>query len=143
MLVIFLRIKYRMEFEPHRQLRRNVIKNALKASVVGPLTSKYEVCAVRSLCVNDVLKEKTWITRRLLESLLEENPYVVCFFSCITALSGRNHGKKNRQSNKDSSNSEDETIAEQIFCQEYLSGLYLTNQNLDCLHLRSIFPRIL
>ena len=23
-----------MEFEPHRQLRRNVIKNALKASVV-------------------------------------------------------------------------------------------------------------
>ena len=116
MLVIFLRIKYRMEFEPHRQLRRNVIKNALKASVVGPLTSKYEVCAVRSLCVNGVLKEKTWITRRLLESLLEENPYVVCFFSCITALSGRNHGKKNRQSNKDSSNSEDETIAEQIFC---------------------------
>ena len=76
-----------MEFEPHRQLRRNVIKNALKASVVGPLTSKYEVCAVRSLCVNGILKEKTWITRRLLESLLEENPYVVCFFSCITALS--------------------------------------------------------
>ena len=105
-----------MEFEPHRQLRRNVIKNALKASVVGPLTSKYEVCAVRSLCVNGILKEKTWITRRLLESLLEENPYVLCFFSCITALSGRNHGKKNRQSNKDSRNSEDETIAEQIFC---------------------------
>ena len=44
------------------------------------------------------------------------NPYVVCFFSCISALSEGNHGKKNRQSNKDSINSEDKTAAEQVFC---------------------------
>ena len=61
-------------------------------------------------------KKKLWITRRLLESLLEENPYVVCFFSCITALSEGKPGKKNRRSNRDSSNSEDETVAERIFC---------------------------
>ena len=41
---------------------------------------------------------------------------MVCFFSCITALSEEKHGKKNRLSNKDSSNSEDENVAEQIIC---------------------------
>ena len=105
-----------MEFKPQRQLRSNVIKNALKAYVVGPLTSKYQVCAFRSLCVDGVSEEKIWITRRLLESLLEENPYVACFFSSVTALSEGNYGKKNRRSNKDSSNGEDETVAEQAFC---------------------------
>ena len=105
-----------MEFKLQRQWRSNVIQNALKAYVVGPLTSKYKVCAVRTLYVDGVSKEKLWITRRVLESLLEENPYVVCFFSCITALSEGNHGKKDRRSNKDSSYSEDDTVAEQIFC---------------------------
>ena len=65
--------------------------------------------------VDGVPKEKIWITRRLLESLLEENPYVVCFFSCITAVSEGKHGKNNRRSNKDSNNIEDETVAEGIF----------------------------
>ena len=105
-----------MEFKSQRQLRSNVIKNALKAYVVGPLTLKYQVCAVRSLCVDGVSKEKIWITRRLLESFLEENPYVVCFSSCIIALSEGKHGRNNRRSNNDSSNSEDETVAEEIFC---------------------------
>ena len=113
-MVIFLRIKYRIEFKPQRQLSSNVIKNALKAYVVGTLTSKYQVCTVRSLRVDGVSKEKIWITRRLLGSFLEENPYVVCFFSCITIPSEGNHGKMNRRSNKDSSNNEDGTV-EQIF----------------------------
>ena len=105
-----------MEFKPQHQLRSNVIKNALKAYVVGPFTLKYQVCAVRSLFVDGVSKEKIWITRRLLERFLEENLYVVYFFSCITALSEGKHGKNNQRSNKDSSNSEDETVAVQIFC---------------------------
>ena len=105
-----------MEFKPQRQLRSNVVKNALKAYVVGPLTSKFQVCSVRSLCVDGVLKEKIWIIGRLLENLLEKNPYVVYFFSCITVLSQGTHENNNRRSNKDSSNSEDEAVAEQIFC---------------------------
>ena len=88
----------------------------MKAYAVGPLTLKYQVCAVRSLCVDGASKEKIWATRRLQESLLEENPHVVCFFSCITALSEGKHGRNNRRSNKDRSNSEDETVAEEIFC---------------------------
>ena len=48
-LVIFLTIKYRMEFKPQRQLNSNVTKNALKAYVVGLLMLKYQVCAVRSV----------------------------------------------------------------------------------------------
>ena len=51
-----------MEFKSQRQLRSNVIKNALKAYVVGPFTLKYQVCAVRSLCVDGMSKEKIWIT---------------------------------------------------------------------------------
>ena len=88
----------------------------MKAYAIGLLTSKYQACAVSSVCVDGVSKEKIWITRRLLESLLEENPSVVCFFSCITALLDGNYGNKNRRSNKDSSKSEDETIAEQTSC---------------------------
>ena len=84
--------------------------------VFTPLQSKCQVCAVRSLYVDGVSKEKIWITRRLLGSFLEETPRVVCFFSCITALSEGNYEKENRRSNKDSSNSEGETVAEQIFC---------------------------
>ena len=34
----------------------------------------------------------------------------------MTALSERKYGKKNRRSKKDSSNSKDETVSEQIFC---------------------------
>ena len=105
-----------MEFKPQRQLRSSVIKNALKAYVVEPLKSKCQFCAARSLYVGGVSKEKIWITRRLLESFLEKTPRVVCFFSCITPLSEGNYEKENRRSNKDSSNSEDETVAEQIFC---------------------------
>ena len=63
-----------MEFKPQRQLRSNVIKNASKANVAEPLTSKYQVCGVRSLCVDGESKEKISITRRLLGSLVEENP---------------------------------------------------------------------
>ena len=105
-----------MEFNPQGPLHSNITHNALKAYVVGPLTSKYQVCAVRSFYADGVLKEKIWIIKRLLESLLEENPYVVYFFSCITPLSEGKHGKENQQSNKDSSNGEVKTVAEQIFC---------------------------
>ena len=130
-----------MEFKLQRQLSNNVIKYALKAYVVGPLKSKYQVCTVRSLRLECVSKEKIWITRRLLESLLEENSNVVCFYYCITALSEGNSEKKNRRSNKDSSNREDETVAEQIFCPAISLWIVFNWQNLDWLHLRSIFPR--
>ena len=85
-----------MEFKSQCQLRSSGIKNALKAYVIVPLTLKYQVCAVRFLCVDCVSKEKIWITRLLLESLLEENPYVICFFFCITTLSEGKHGKQER-----------------------------------------------
>ena len=65
----------------------------MKAYDLEPLTLKYQVCAVGALCVDGVSKEKISITRRLLESLLQENSYVVCFSSCITALSDRKHEK--------------------------------------------------
>ena len=108
-------MKYRMEFKPRRQLRSNVVKNALKAYVVGPLTSKKQVFGLRCHCVDSLSKEKIWITRRLLESLLEENPYAVWFFWKAEPTWITKHGKKRRQTNKDRSNSEDKTAAEQFF----------------------------
>ena len=93
-----------------------MLSRMLWETMLLPLTWIYQVCAVRSLCAEGVSKEKKLKTRRLLESFLEKNPYVVCFFSWITAFSEGKHGKKNRWSNKDSSNSEVETVVEQIFC---------------------------
>ena len=139
-LVIFL--KYRMEFKPHHQLRSNVIKNALKAYLVGLLTtSKYQVCAVRSLYFDCVSKEKIWITRHQLESLRVKNPYVVCFFTCITALPEGKHEKKNRRSNSDSSNSEDETGSEQNFCPGIILLVMFNWPESGLTYLRDIFPR--
>ena len=141
-LVIFLRIKHRMEFKPQHQLCSNVIKNALKAYLVVLLTtSKYQVCAVRSLYVDGVSKEKIWITRHQLESLRVKNPYVVCFFTCIAALSEGKHEKKNRRSNSDSSNSEDDTVSEQNFCPGIILWVMFNWPESGLTYLREIFPR--
>ena len=109
-----------MEFNPQRQLRSKVIKNALKAFVVGTLTKKYQVCAVRSLCISGTGKEKIWLTRRMLENLLEQNPYVVCFFSCITALKDKKKKSKDKKFNKDDnetdSEADDENHSDEVFC---------------------------
>ena len=91
------------EFNPARQLRSSVINNALKNFIVATVIKKYQVCAVRSICVDGVSKEKIWLTRRVLENLLAENPHVVCFFACITALvHGKKKKKKNNYNNSDS-----------------------------------------
>ena len=58
-----------MEFKPQCQLHSSVIKNALKAYVIEPLTSKYQVCAVRFLCVDGVSKEKTFAGGKSIRNL--------------------------------------------------------------------------
>ena len=109
-----------MEFNPQNQLRSKVIKKALKAFVVGTLTKKYQVCAVRSLCLNGTDREKTWLIRRMLESSLEQNPHIVCFFSCITALKEKkkkvNNKKFNHDENESDSDGEYDIQSEEVFC---------------------------
>lgn len=90
--------------------------NCAPVTVTGPLTSQNIMFVLLGRSVSMMSRKKIWITRRLLESLLEQNPYVVCFFSCITTFSEGKHEKKNRRSNKDSSSSsKDETVSEQNF----------------------------
>lgn len=115
-LVIFVVRKYRVKLKLHHQIRSNIVKSVLKSNVDGLLTSKYQVYAGRLLCFDVVSKEEVGTTRHLLESLLEQNPHVSCFFSCIAALSEGKHENKNRKSINECSNSKDKTLLEQSFC---------------------------
>ena len=98
-----------MEFRVQHQFRSNVIKNALKDCFWT---------AYVQIWVDELPKEKIWMTRRLQESLLKVNPYLVCFFLLYNCTFRRRHEKKMDSSNMDSSNSKDETASKQIFCPE-------------------------
>ena len=56
----------------------------MKSFGVAPL--KFQVCAVREICIGTLNKENLWLHRRKMEKLLEGNEHIVCFFSCITAM---------------------------------------------------------
>ena len=58
----------------------------MKSFVVSLLIRKFEVCAVRAICIGTLSKENIWLQRRKMEKLLEDNEHIVCFFSCITAM---------------------------------------------------------
>ena len=76
-------------FKAAKELRSNLIRNSLKSFVVAPLIRKFQVCAVRAICVGTLNKENIWLQRRKMEKLLEDNEHIVCFFFvcvCITAM---------------------------------------------------------
>ena len=98
-----------MSFKPQRQLRSSLIKNTLKSFIVSPLVSKYQICGVRSLCSVGCSKEDVWLLRRQLENILIENPRVVCFFSCITAVCNVPAQKRKRKDNESDESTEEET----------------------------------
>lgn len=82
-----------MEFKSSRQLRTTVTKHALKAYVAGPFTSKYHICVVR-LFFLDRVSNKNINNKKFTGTFLEQNPNVVCFFSCIRALLERKTSKE-------------------------------------------------
>ena len=78
--------------------------------------TKYHVCAVRSLCVDDESKknlDNKTLTGKFVRAKSVRSLFLL---SCITTFSEGKHEKKNRRSNKDSSSSsKDETVSEQNF----------------------------
>ena len=54
-LIIFAKILPNM-FKAAKELRNSLIKNSLKSFVVAPLIRKFQVCAVRAICIRTLNK---------------------------------------------------------------------------------------
>ena len=70
-------------FKAAKELRSSLIRNSLKSFVVAPLIRKFQVCAVRAICVGTLNKENIWLQRRKMEKLLEDNEHIACFFCAL------------------------------------------------------------
>ena len=70
-------------FKAAKELRTSLIRNSLKSFVVSPLIKKFQVCAVRAICIGNLSKENIWLQRRKMESVLEDHEYIVCFFRAL------------------------------------------------------------
>ena len=93
-------------FKAAKELRSNLIRNSLKSFVVSPLIKKFQVCAVRAICIGNLSKENIWLERRKMEKVLEDNEHIVCFFSCITAMVEKKNTKARRRRRDDSGSSD-------------------------------------
>ena len=67
-------------FKAAKELRSSFIRNSLKSLVVALLIRKFQVCAVRTICIGTLNEENIWLQRRKMEKLLEDNKHIVCFF---------------------------------------------------------------
>ena len=80
---------------------------SLKSFVISPLIRKFQVCAVRAMCIGTLSKENIWFQRRKMEKVLAGNEDIVCFFSCITYMVEENKSKTRRTRNDSGSSEED------------------------------------
>ena len=79
----------------------------MKSFVVSLLIRKFEVCAVRAICIGTLSKENIWLQRRKMEKLLEDNEHIVCLFLCITAMVEKKKAKAGKRRNYSGSSEED------------------------------------
>ena len=86
-------------FKAAKELRSSLIRNCLKSVVVALLIRKFQVCVARAICIGTLSKENTWLQRRKMEKLLEDNEHIVCFFSCITAMVENKKAKAGKSRN--------------------------------------------
>ena len=120
-------------FKAAKELRSSLIRNSLKSFVVAPLIKKFEVCAVRAICIGTVNKENIRLQRRKMEKLWEDNEHIVCFFSCITAMVENKKAKAGKRRN-DSGSSERTQKKLVVIIVAFLSGLYLISLNMAIRH---------
>ena len=72
------------------RLKSEVLKTALKSFVVPNIVNSYQVCAIRALWYNEDAPSLIWGKRAQLENIISSVQNVVGFFSCVTALNGKN-----------------------------------------------------
>ena len=94
-------------FKAAKELRISLMRNSLKSFVVSSLIRKFQVCAVRVICMGNLSKENIWLERRKMEKVLEDNEDIVCFFSCIIAMVEQKKAKPRRTRNDSGSSEED------------------------------------
>ena len=70
-------------FKSAKELRSSLIRISLKSFVVSPLIRKFQVCAVREICIGTLRKERIWLQRKNMEKLLEDNEDIVCFLALL------------------------------------------------------------
>ena len=80
-------------FKAAKELRSNLIRNSLKSFVVSLLIKKFQVCAVRAICIGNLSKENIWLQRRKMEKVLEDNEHIVCFFFVHYCYGGKEEYK--------------------------------------------------
>ena len=94
-------------FKAAKEWRNSLTRNSLKLFVVSLLIRKFQVCAVRTICIGTLSNENIWLQRRKIEKLLEDNEHILCFFSCITAMVENEKGKAGERRNDSGSSKED------------------------------------
>ena len=95
-------------FKAAKELRSSLIRNSLKSSMVALLIRKFQLCAVRAICIGTLSKQNIWFQRRKMEKLLEGNEHFLCFFSCITAMVENKQAKAGERRNDSGSSENDE-----------------------------------
>lgn len=106
------------KFKPQRELRSDVLKNALKTYIVSPLCKSYQACAVRALWNEETSALDIWKQRKTLENKLFSMEKVVAFVSSFTAIESKSGKKKRKstenlesdESNEESSGNEKSTV---------------------------------
>ena len=86
-------------FEAAKELRSSLIRNFLKSFVLSPVIGKFQVCAVRTICLGNLSKENIWLQRRKMEKVLEGNEHIVCFFLLVHCCYGRKEESKAKEEN--------------------------------------------
>ena len=94
-------------FKAAKESHSSLIRNFLKSFVVSQLIRKFQVCAIRAICIGSLSKENIWLQRRKTEKVLENNEHIACFFSCITAMVEQKKAKARRTRNDSGSSEED------------------------------------
>ena len=51
-------------FKSAKELRSSLIRISLKSFLVSPLIRKFQVCAVREICIGTLRKERIWTQRK-------------------------------------------------------------------------------
>ena len=93
-------------FKAAKKLCSSLIKNSLKSFAISPLIKKFQVCAVRTICIRNLSKGNIWLQRRKMEKVLEDNDHIVFFFSCITAMVEKKNTNARRRRNDSGSSDE-------------------------------------
>ena len=70
-------------YTPRRELRSNVMKEALKTFIVSPVVSKYQVCAVRLLWPQAYYLRDMWRKRKEMNEIVKNIAKVVLLLLSI------------------------------------------------------------